>query len=530
MTTADRLENVESVGALSPVKSRNDLLAPWTPEDLLRFYRREFGGSPLLVVTNREPVNFGESGRWTLPPGGVSQTIHQLLGRVGGRWIALRDSEGPDFLQIPGPSGQGSEKETFPGYRLERLSVPKDLMDAHYAGFSNGILWPFFHNELHRIGDSEKCFDAYSQVNRRFAGEVIKSLLDVPAGAIWVHDYQLALVAREVRRMVGENTPPLSFFWHIPWIGVPDPGSVSWLPEFVSALLFYDQIGFQTDLYRENFLETVRGIYGKRARWDGAMLSVETSDGVRNVLLGVFPISIDPVRFQKLSLDPEGQKMAREFLHKLGLGPSVSGGKYLVSVDRMDYTKGFLERLDILEALFSAFPRWVGKISLLQIAPPTRQTVGEYRRYAEEVRARIAEINGKWGTGEWTPVRTVEKALDQSLLAPLYRMSEGALITATHDGMNLVAKEFLASQEGESGVLFLSCHTGAAQTMEGLSLIDPFDPFRSARVIHRELSSHQGARVSRNRRAVLALNRKNVYRWMAENFFSLRYRPVHVCR
>lgn len=509
---------------------REGNLSPWTPEDLVRFYRKEFGDSPLLVVTNREPIVYEDAGRWTLPPGGVSQTIHQLLGRVGGQWIALRDSDGPDFLQIPSPGSGAQNGEGGPGYRLERLSVPENLRDAHYSGFSNGVLWPFFHNETSRVGESEDCFSAYTQVNRRFAGAIINSLLNLPAGAIWVHDYQLALVAREVRRMVGENTPPLSFFWHIPWVSIPDPESVSWLPEFVSALFSYDQIGFQTPLYRELFLETVRSLYGNRAKWDGTMLSVETSSGVRSLLLGVFPISIDPLRFQRLSVEPEGKSRAMDFLDEQGLGPAVAGGKYLISVDRLDYTKGFLERLDILDALFLSHPQWVGRISLLQIAPPTRQGLEEYRRYADSVRNRVAAINATWGREGWTPVRMVEKALDQSLLAPLYRMAEGVLITATHDGMNLVAKEFLASQAGGAGVLFLSCHTGAAQTMDGVSLIDPLDSFRSARVIHRELSRDRNFRRSRNHKAVATLHRNNVYRWMAENFFPLRSRTLFAWR
>jgi trehalose 6-phosphate synthase len=495
------------------------------------FYRKEFGNSPLLVVTNREPIVYEDAGRWTLPPGGVSQTIHQLLGRVGGQWIALKDSEGPDFLHIPAPGPDLPVGEARgPGYRLDRLSVPKELREAHYAGFSNGVLWPFFHNESSRVGESEICFSAYGQVNRRFAGEIIRSLHDLPAGAIWVHDYQLAFVAREVRRMVGSDIPPLSFFWHIPWVEIPNPETVTWLGEFVSGLLSYDQIGFQTALYRDHFIETVQSLFGTRGNWDGNTLSVDLPSGPRTVLLGVFPISIDPVRFQRLSMETDGKARALDFLRRQSLGPDVTEGDYLISVDRMDYTKGFLERLDIMESLFVAYPQWQGRISLLQIAPPTRQTVGEYRRYADQVRARVASINAKWGSGSWIPVRTVERALDQSLLAPLYRMSEGALITATHDGMNLVAKEFLASQEGGAGVLFLSCHTGAAQTMEGLSLIDPFDPFLSARVIHRELMRDRDVRQSRNRRAVETIHRKNVYRWMAENFFSLRNRPVLACR
>lgn len=495
-------------------------LSDWTAGNLSRFYRREFGDSPLLVVTHREPVVCLEGGGVSLPPGGVSQTIHQLLSRVGGRWIALRDSEGPDALQIPG------DRPRDPGYRLERLSVAREIRDGHYAGFSNGVLWPYFHDQSGRVGDWDGCFAAYAQVNLRFAGEIVRSLLERPAGAIWIHDYQLALVAREVRRMVGEPVPPLSFFWHIPWTEVADLAAVPWMREIVDGLLFHDQVGFQTRLYRDRFLATVRTLYGSAAFWDGTTLSVATGSGLRAVRLGVFPISIDPARFEALSSDPDGILRAREFLSARGLGPDLPGGRYLISVDRMDYSKGFLERLEILDAFYARNPGQVGALALLQIAPPTRQGLEEYRDYADQVRARVRALNDRWGRGTWRPVRMVEESLDQSLLAPLYRLSEGALVTATRDGMNLVAKEYLASQGEGAGVLFLSRYTGAAQTMEGLSLIDPLDPAASAGILRRELAVSEGVRRARNRASLAELRRKNVFSWMADNLLSLRNPPL----
>lgn len=485
------------------------------PGDLVHFYRELAGSAPLLVVTNREPVVWKGEEHFVLPPGGVSQTIHRLLCQVGGRWVALRDSGGPDLLRIPGGAGD-------PGYRLDRLEVPPALLDGHYAGFSNGVLWPFFHDETDRIGDASNVLGAYREVNRRVAGKVLDSLRDASSGGIrprmiWVHDYQLALVGQEMRRM-GGALPPLAFFWHIPWSapagGAPPP---HWLFEVVTGLLAYDQVGFQTELYRDRFLDTVFSLYGSRASWDGETLSVSTAFGLRRLHPGVFPISVDPDHFRMMARDPAGRIPAFSLLSDCGLAPGTPSGGYLISVDRMDYSKGFLERLSLMEALYENDPSLVGRLALLQIAPPTRLSVEAYRRYAEEVERRSEDLNRRFSRGEWRPVVTLARSLDPSLLAPLYRLSRGCLVTATRDGMNLVAKEFLASQDGGSAPLFLSRHTGTAMTMEGLSLIDPADPALSARIVAQGLAMDRRIRESRNRQALADLREHNVYRWMAEN-------------
>lgn len=498
-----------------------------SPEEMVLFYRREFGRAPLLVVTNREPIVWEGSGHLSFPPGGVTQTIHRLLGIVGGEWIALRDSAGPDLLRISPPR----ESPEAPGYLLQRLSLPEEVRAAHYAGFSNGVLWPFFHDDPERVGEVGDSFEAYLHVNRRLAGKVLESLTTLSPGVVWIHDYQLALVAREVRRMAGHHLPPLAFFWHIPWVDIPSAKDSPWLSELVEGLLFHDRIGFQTEGYRERFLDTVRLLYGDRASWDGESLCVRTESGTRVLSLGVYPVSIDPAHFDRLARDPDGIRAAREVLREAGLlGSEEEIRPYLVSVDRMDYSKGFLERIEILEALFTRHPSRIGTLSLLQVAPPSRQSVEAYRRYARQVEAAVERLNKKFGRSDWVPVKTIARSLPQTVLAPLYRLSSGSLITATKDGMNLVAKEFLASQKGRDGVLFLSRHTGAAQTMEGLALIDPFDPVQSARLIHQGLSLDPEIRRRRNDRVLAAIERNNVCRWMSENLRSLRPVPGPMLR
>ncbi len=519
---------VLSLSHISSVTKERGPEACQSPEEMVATYHNAFGQAPMLVVTNREPIIWEGGGSFSFPPGGVSQTIHRLMGQVGGEWIAFRDSSGPDLVRVPAEIRRG----TPPGYLLRRVSLPGQLRDAHYAGFSNGVLWPFFHDDPSRIDRTGDFFEPYLQVNRRMAGRILESLTACPAGAIWIHDYQVALVGREIRRMAGHALPPLAFFWHIPWCeGVSEKSfdEFPWLSELVDGLLSHDHVGFQTTLYRERFLESVKVLYGEsRVTWDGAILSVITSWGTRTLSLGVHPVSIDPGHFDRLAGAEEGVSEARKVLRETGLldmdGRAVP---FLISAERMDYSKGFLERLEILESLFTHYPCRIGRLSLLQIAPPTRQNVDSYRTYRKKVQEAENRLNARFRQEDgWVPVRTVPRALDQSILAPLYRMAAGALITSTRDGMNLVAKEFLASQRGKGGILFLSRYTGAAQTMEGPVQIDPFAPAHSARLIHEELLRDPSIRRRRNLLALADLSKHNVYQWMLENLSSLREASV----
>ncbi|MHB8423240.1 MAG: alpha,alpha-trehalose-phosphate synthase (UDP-forming) [Leptospirales bacterium] len=433
------------------------------------------------------------------PAGGVSQVLHALLERLGGVWIAARDSSGPNTLLVPSDRG--------PGYLLQRIAIPETLQKPFYNGYSNGTLWPAFHGNREYISHGPSDFIQYDRVNQMFAKKVLDTLNTERPGLVWIHDYQLLRVAHWIRRESNPEIPPLAFFCHIPW---PTPADFSRLLEWQSlleGLLSYDIIGFQTPKHLDLFLETVRSLLPEAQVSPNGIIDWNN----RQIHASVMPVGIDPPYFRKLAHQADNERYARDFLKKAGIPEQTP---FIISVDRMDYTKGLYERISILDSFFTYFPEWRGQISFLQIAVPTRSGQKTYRSYQERLRTRIQELNDKWKVKDWIPLRSVETTLSQSHLAALYKMAQGALITSTNDGMNLVAQEFLACQGSGEGVLFLSRHTGSAHVLKGAVLIDPFKPVFSARQMNTGLLEKKTRKISRNASLNQKIEDTNLYGWM----------------
>ncbi|AIA31792.1 trehalose-6-phosphate synthase [Leptospirillum ferriphilum] len=478
-----------------------------TIESIRSISRSLLGNSPVCIVTNREPIVYTENQDFKRPAGGVSQALHALLERMGGIWIAAKDSSGPDTLMVP--SGKG------PGYLLERVNIPSSLKKPFYDGYSNGTLWPLFHGNRDQFFHDPGEFIQYDRVNQIFAKKVMDTFRKERPGLVWIHDYQLTRVAHWIRRESTENIlPPLAFFCHIPW---PTPADFMLLPEWQSVLeglLSHDIIGFQTPLHLDLFLKTVSTLLPEAAilqnnviRWNG-----------RPIHVAVMPVGIDPQHFRRMSDQKENQDAAISFLEKAGIPSSIP---FVISVDRMDYTKGLLERIEILDRFFTIYPAWKEKISFVQIAVPTRSGQKMYKKYQSNLRDRITSFNQKWMTPNWRPLYSVETTLPQTHLAALYKMASGALITSTNDGMNLVAQEFLSCQGNGSGVLFLSRHTGSAFMLRDAVQIDPFHPVFSARQLNTGLSESLGKRIQRNKILIRQIEQMNLYGWVYRLFENL---------
>ncbi len=457
------------------------------------------GNAPLCIVTNREPIVFIQDQKLRHPAGGVSQVLHALLERLGGVWIAARDSAGPDALLVPSDRG--------PGYLLQRLEIPSTLQKPFYNGYSNGTLWPLFHGNRECVSHDPSEFIQYDRVNQMFARKVLDTLNRERPGLVWIHDYQLIRVAHWIRREGPLPLPPLAFFCHIPW---PTPSDFARIPEWQSLLegmLSYDIVGFQTPKHFKLFLDTVAAFLPEAHVAANGIITWNN----RQIRVIVMPVGIDPLHFKKLSQRPENEFFAKKFLKESGIPDNTP---FIISVDRMDYTKGLFERISILDSFFTFFPQWRGQISFLQIAVPTRSGQKTYKAYQERLRIRIQELNDKWRLNDWIPLRSIETTLSQPHLASLYKMATGALVTSTNDGMNLVAQEFLACQGNGDGVLFLSRHTGSAHVLKGSLLIDPFHPTFAARQIHTGLLEKTSRKITRN----IALNQKmetsNLYGWI----------------
>ncbi len=494
--------------------------AGWTALSVSEHYRRLFGADRLLVATHREPVIVSDlqttgsnppkdRPKLRYPAGGVSQSLHRLLLQTGGDWVSIQSSAGPDKMTVRLPGYPQS-------YDLTRLSFRDSAAEHSYQRFSNEILWPLFHEEAERIRLGSEDFEGYEAINREFAKKIGKILQARDTGVIWIHDYQLAMVASWIRKEIPVPGAPLAFFWHIPW---PQERFLSMLPQrraILSGLLDHDLLGFQTVLYRKRFLESVANEFQGEKNIRVEEDRIFKRD--REIRVGAFPIGVDPGRFETLSLDPEGMKEATRLLCEQGIGTEDT---FLISVDRMDYTKGFIMRLRILESLFRNFPEWIGKIRLLQIAPPTRSTHPVYQNYQKRVREEVRLTNARWSREDWIPVLPVERTVEQPVLAPLYRRAAGALVTSTNDGMNLVAKEYLSAQKDRGGVLFLSRYTGAAQGLKEVVLIDPLEPEKSAAILHNALQEPESIRKGRNAILREQISRYNIYQWMGSILTAL---------
>lgn len=459
----------------------------------------------LLVVTNREPIVLtGDQIKY--PAGGVSQSLHRLLSKEGGIWIATRDSEGSDQIHVESSEG--------PGYDLERINIPTKLKSDFYEGFSNDVLWPAFHGCPEFMAPSPSFYSSYDQVNHMFAKSIEKVLAQTTPSVVWIHDYQLTRAALWLRKDQPLNLPPLAFFCHIPWPSREHLTHVLEYKEIIEGLLSHDLIGFQTEQDRENFLQAVTSFVKSAAIGTDGIIS--WNDRLIKVIS--MPIGVDAVMFDRMANNPRNLAKAHAVLTAHNLG---NHSRFLISVDRMDYTKGFIQRFEILRRLFTINPDLRGKISLLQVAVPTRTGQKIYRNHQEKIRQGVLAINLEFGDKDWLPIISMEETLDQETLSGLYRLAEGALITSTIDGMNLVSQEFLASQNGGHGILFLSRYTGTATILKDATEIDPFNPTQSAQTINSELALPRDLRRLKNLSLIEQIRQNDLSHWIASLMMNI---------
>src|SRR5881296_56746 len=360
-----------------------------------------------------------------------------------------------DVEPNPGGVAAGLEKE----FDCHPIFLPHSVARAYYAGFSNGTLWPLFHSFATYARYSAAEWDAYRDVNERFAAEIVRALKR--GDSLWIHDYHLLLLPRLIREQVPDAR--IGFFLHIPFPPYDVFRLLPWHREVLEGLLGADLIGFHTYDYARAFLGSVLRDLGLDNRI-GAITA-----GHRIVQVDVFPLGIDVARFGSGSVAPTVERSLSR-IHK-GRGPS----KLLFSVSRLDYTKGIPQQLEAFGRFLEAHPEWRRNVTYLLAVVPSRERVAEYARLKREIDERVGRINSRYGTIAWTPIRYLYRQLDFDELVALYRASDVALIAPLRDGMNLVAKEFVAAKQEPSGVLILSEMAGASREMREALTVNPND-------------------------------------------------------
>ena len=458
--------------------------------------------SRLLIVANRLPITVtqvGEDLRVERSAGGLATGMSGLQARGDTIWVGW-----------PGDVKDLSEEQSAAlDERLEQLRAHPVWLDPEevkqfYEGFSNSVLWPLFHHLLGTIPLHVDHWEVYQRANARFTEETCRHYQD--GDWIWVHDYQLMLVPRMLReRLPGAR---IGFFLHIPFPASEIFRTLPYREELLEGLLGADLVGFHTAGYMRSFSSSLLRVLGVASRID------RVTFGQRQVKLGVFPMGVDSEKFAKLSTRPEVESRVRE----------IRGGgecAILLGVDRLDYTKGIRRRLLALEALLKNHPELREKIRLIQVAVPSRINVEAYQDFRHEVDALIGRINGAFGTPGWAPIHYIYRSVDETELVALYCAADVMLVTPLRDGMNLVAKEFVASRTDEGGVLVLSEFAGAASELAEAVIVNPFDIDRTAEVFYRALELPDEERLARMqglRRRVLSYD---VHYWVRSFLESL---------
>ncbi|EGS22391.1 phosphate synthase-like protein [Thermochaetoides thermophila DSM 1495] len=424
----------------------------------------------LLLISNRLPITIKRSddGQYTfsMSSGGLVTGLSGLSKTTSFQWY------GWPGLEVPESEAGPMRQQLREKYNAIPVFVDDELADRHYNGFANSILWPLFHYHPGEITFDEAAWAAYRDVNKLFADTVIKDIQD--GDLVWVHDYHLMLLPNLLRKMIGDTKKNvrIGFFLHTPF---PSSEIYRILPvreELLIGVLSCDLIGFHTYDYARHFLSSCSRILG----------TATTPNGVewrgRFVTVGAFPIGIDPDKFVEGLKKPSVQNRIETLKRKF------EGVKLIVGVDRLDYIKGVPQKLHALEVFLTEHPEWIGKIVLVQVAVPSRQDVEEYQNLRAVVNELVGRINGKFGTIEFMPIHFLHQSVTFDELTALYAVSDVCLVSSTRDGMNLVSYEYIATQRDRHGVMILSEFTGAAQSLNGSIIVNPWNTEELANAIH----------------------------------------------
>ncbi len=443
----------------------------------------------LIVISTRVAVPESAS---EASAGGLAVAVQAALSGRDGIWFGWSG-------RITDTPAQEPVVRKVGGTTYAVLDLTQDDYDEYYSGFANRVLWPILHYRLDLAEFNRSDLSGYQRVNNYFADRLSKILL--PEDIVWVHDYHLMPLAKLLRERGHQNR--IGYFLHVP---CPPPDILTALPkhrEIVGTLTAFDLIGLQTANDCDNLS---RYLIRQGATKLSDMHVLKAGD--RTVRLGAFPVGIETDRFEKLARRTAATSLIRETAESLG------GRALVMSVDRLDYSKGLPNRMDAIERFLTSYPEWRGRVTFLQIAPKSRAEIQEYMDIDRQVSTLAGQINGLHGEVTWTPIRYVNKAYSRTALAGLYRMAKVGLVTPLRDGMNLVAKEYVIAQDpANPGVLVLSQFAGAADELHGALIVNPHEPEAVAAAIRIALDMPLEARQSRHQSMMTALRANDIRDW-----------------
>lgn len=458
--------------------------------------------SRLLIVANRLPIAVSRvEGEIHVErsPGGLATGLSGPHSKSDALWIGW-----PGDVQDLTDDEHAALERRLDELRAVPVWIPPSDLREFYEGFSNGALWPLFHHLLDQMPLRVEGWDAYERANRRFADEVCRHYHD--GDLIWVHDYQLMLLPQMLRDRLPDAR--IGFFLHIPFPASELFRTIAHRERLLEGVLGADLVGFHTAGYMRSFASSLLRVLGISSNVD------RVYHDQREVRLGVFPMGVDTDKFAKLSESDEVQARVRELR-------GMDDCAMILGIDRLDYTKGIRRRLFAYEKFLYDHPEMHGRVRMTQVAVPSRTSVEAYQDFRSQVEASIGRINGAFSTPEWAPIYYMYRGVDEVELSALYRAADVILVTPVRDGMNLVAKEFVASRTDDGGVLVLSEFAGAASELAEAVMMNPFDVDRTSEIIHRALTLPADERLARMRALRRRVLSYDVHHWVRSYLESL---------
>ena len=491
--------------AQEEAKLRTAAEAVWTPERLNEEMKQVLENRVMVVVSNREPymhIHEGNEIRCIVPASGMVTAMEPILKACGGLWIASgsgdADKETVDeFDKVAVPPYENK-------YMLRRVWLTKEQEDHFYYGFSNEGLWPLCHLAHTRPVFRKTDWEFYKQVNELYAAAVLQEIKDKDEPFVLVQDYHFALLPKLIK--MARPDARVAIFWHIPWPNAESFGICPWQKEILSGMLGADLIGFHSQYHCNNFLETVNSTLESRVIWENFSVKI----GKHFTLVKPFPISIAFTRKDiEETIPDEVDPPVITDSHGLPI-------KYIgIGVDRIDYTKGLIEKFLAIERFLEKYPEYIGQFVFVQIGAPSRSLLKSYSDIINAVEHEVTRINGKFRSKGWQPILYLKGHHSHEQIQPYYQHARFCMVTSLHDGMNLVAKEFIAARKNNDGVLILSQFAGASQELHGALIVNPYDIEQTAEAIRVSLEMPlevQNQKMKQMRRMIM---QHNVYSWGA---------------
>ena len=501
--------NTARAAAEEEAQLRDSNASLWTAERLHVSLRNKLQEKPLFAVSNREPYMhvYSEKDKSIsviIPASGVVTALEPVLRACNGTWIA--NGSGSADREVVDAQDRLRVPPDRPTYTLRRVWLSDEEDKGYYEGFSNEGLWPLCHIVHTRPIFRPEDWLQYQKINRRFADAVLQEMEGAESPILFAQDYHFALLPR----MVKEARPDarVAIFWHIPWPNPEAFGICPWQRELVDGLLGADLIGFQIQSHCNNFLETVDRAVEALTEWD--RFAVNRQGHVTRVR--PYPISVAfPENSHGVDQSPSPGAERAALCAEMSIEASLLG----VGVDRVDYTKGILERFRGLERFFELNPAYQQRFTFVQIGAPSRTDIERYKNFLAEVSGEVERVNSRFQTSRWKPLVLLRKHHSHEEIARFFRAASFCMVTSLHDGMNLVSKEFVASREDERGTLILSTFTGAARELSDALLVNPYDVSQLADSIHRALEMSEEEQSTRMQRMRHNVREHNIYRWAA---------------